>query len=133
MKHILFVLAFISVLLSAKADNNKPIDIEITSVSVKNDDNIIRLTANLIGYPHTAYRIDRLFLSKNSEDGCSIMVEAIDIDGIDFKRYFQWEDEGIITVEIDFPADGLSVDDINKCIFLLETNLGPIKVTHGKS
>ena len=28
---------------------------------------------------------------------------STDIDGVDMKRYFQWEDENYIEVEIDFP------------------------------
>ena len=30
-------------------------------------------------------------------------LDATDIDGIDMKRWFQWEDDNAIYVEIDFP------------------------------
>ncbi len=30
--------------------------------------------------------------------------KAEDIDGIDFERWFQWEDDGVISIEVDFKA-----------------------------
>ncbi|MCM1297510.1 MAG: hypothetical protein NC311_18380, partial [Muribaculaceae bacterium] len=30
-------------------------------------------------------------------------LRAIDIDGVDFARYFQWEDDGVVNIDIDFP------------------------------
>lgn len=77
--------------------NNSTLYFQPTSVVYKQDDGIIRLKGNLVGRPHTSNRIDGATLTINKID-----YQAIDIDGIDFKRYFQWDDEGLIPLEIDF-------------------------------
>jgi hypothetical protein len=69
----------------------------IPDKTVKTDDGI-RITVCLIGIPHTSNRIDSVDLVVNKA-----IYPATDIDGVDFKRYFQFEDEGVVTVEIDFP------------------------------
>lgn len=72
-------------------------DFSMTGYVAKADDRIIRVKGSLIGTPHTSHRINsaRLLIGK-------VSYEATDIDGIDFERYFQWEDDGIIPLEIDF-------------------------------
>ncbi len=55
---------------------------------------VTRIYGRLTGRPHTSDRIDHVTLDGI---GCS------DIDGVDFNRYFQWEDDGQIPVELDFP------------------------------
>lgn len=55
---------------------------------------VTRIYGRLTGRPHTSNRIDNAAL-----DGCG----CTDIDGVDFNRYFQWEDDGQIPVELDFP------------------------------
>lgn len=60
----------------------------------------IRLYATLTGRPHTSNRIDTLMIV--TPEGKT--VSANDIDGVDMKRWFQWEDSGAIDVEIDFPV-----------------------------
>lgn len=69
----------------------------VDSVDFRSD--LTRVYGRLVGRPHTSGRVDTasLLSGKSSWD-------ATDIDGIDFKRYFQWEDDGEISVEIDFPA-----------------------------
>ena len=70
----------------------------ITKVEFRDD--LTRVYGELIGKPHTAARIDEITLTiaPGKSYGWT------DIDGIDANRYFQWEDEGRIAVEIDFPA-----------------------------
>lgn len=75
------------------------IDFVVTAIDRLVEDGIVRIEGTLSGKPHTAQRIDSIVLL---DDGRAI--EATDIDGIDFKRYFQWEDDGEIHLEIDFPA-----------------------------
>lgn len=59
---------------------------------------LTRLYGQLQGRPHTSDRIDRVFISVGGKE-----TDASDIDGVDFRRWFQWEDEGLIPVEIDLP------------------------------
>lgn len=69
----------------------------VDSVDFRSD--LTRVYGKLVGRPHTSGRVDAasLLSGKNSW-------AATDIDGVDFKRYFQWEEDGEIPVEIDFPA-----------------------------
>lgn len=62
-------------------------------------DDLTRVYGFLIGKPHTSGRIDEMiFVASTGEK-----LNATDIDGIDMKRWFQWEDDNAIYVEIDFP------------------------------
>ena len=72
----------------------------IPDKSVKTDDGV-RISVCLVGIPHTSQRIDGVDLVIGSK-----LVKATDIDGVDFERYFQFEDSGVLTVEIDFPFSG---------------------------
>lgn len=71
--------------------------LSVDSIDFRPD--LTRLYGKLIGRPHTSHRVDAAVMLS----GKSVLTSD-DIDGVDFKRYFQWEDEGIIPVEIDFPA-----------------------------
>ena len=64
----------------------------VDSIDYRKD--LTRVYGSLTGRPHTSARIDGATL-----DG----MECTDIEGVDLNRYFQWEDEGSIGVEIDFP------------------------------
>ena len=68
------------------------------SVDFRSD--LTSVYGRLSGRPHTSNRID--FISVRGSEGAE--TESSDIDGVDMKRWFQWEDDGIIPVEIDFPA-----------------------------
>lgn len=68
--------------------------------SVDYRDDLTRVYARLQGRPHTSERIDELVIILPS--GRSY--KSTDIDGVDMKRWFQWEDNGNIEVEIDFPV-----------------------------
>lgn len=72
----------------------------IPDKTIKTDDGI-RITVCLVGLPHTSQRIDGVDLLMGSK-----LVKANDIDGVDFERYFQFEDEGIKMIDIDFPFKG---------------------------
>lgn len=63
--------------------------------------NLTRLYGRLSGAPHTSGRIDQITVSGTT---LKEPLSATDIDGVDFRRWFQWEEDGIIPVEIDFPA-----------------------------
>lgn len=70
---------------------------ELVCDSIDFRSDLTRVYGRLIGTPHTSHRIDGVKMTPGG-------VYATDIDGVDFKRYFQWEDDGEIAVEIDFPA-----------------------------
>ncbi len=61
---------------------------------------LTRVYGRLSGRPHTSNRIDFIYVRPAQ----GAQAESTDIDGVDMKRWFQWEDDGIIPVEIDFPA-----------------------------
>lgn len=60
---------------------------------------VTRLYGKIKGRPHTANRIETLYGTFGK-----IKYSSTDIDGVDMKRYFQWENSGLIPVEIDFPV-----------------------------
>jgi len=97
--------------------------VEIDSVERRED--LTRVYCRMIGMPHTSDRVDAVQLVVGTQ-----MLQACDIDGIDFRRYFQWEDEGVIALEIDFPplpvsqgAVGLLFDTVHGEIKTSEINL----------
>ena len=63
-------------------------------------DDLTRIYGSPVVRPHTSGRIDSMTLIP---DGGSALMWT-DIDGVDMKRWFQWEDGNYIPVEIDFPA-----------------------------
>lgn len=69
----------------------------VDSIDFRQD--LTRLYGKLTGRPHTSHRVDAATILSGKSS-----FAANDIDGVDFKRYFQWEDDGCIPVEIDFPA-----------------------------
>ncbi|MDE6033025.1 MAG: hypothetical protein K2G15_03560 [Muribaculaceae bacterium] len=68
--------------------------IHIDSIMCRED--VSRVYCKALGRPHTSNRIDGVML-----DG---KIAATDIDPIYFERAFQFEDEGVILLEVDFPA-----------------------------
>ncbi len=70
----------------------------VESVDYRPD--LTRIYGKLKGNPHTSERIDELIIILPSGKQHALM----DIDGVDLKRWFQWEDNGLIDVEIDFPV-----------------------------
>ena len=47
---------------------------------------------------------DVIYKSDDNLKSAGAVIKANDIDGVDFERYFQWEDDGNIYIEIDFPG-----------------------------
>lgn len=70
----------------------------ITDIDNDNRDGVTRISCRISGTAHTSNRIDAIELHCNDN-----ILEATDIDGIDFRRYYQLEEDGKIEVEIDFP------------------------------
>ncbi len=81
---------------SAPAGTSEPVEFAVDSIDFRKD--LTRVYGRLIGKPHTSNRIDDATLLTPAG-----AYEATDIDGVDFRRYFQWEDDGVILLEIDFP------------------------------
>lgn len=77
---------------------NRTSNIEFAVDNIEYRQDLTRLYGRLMGRPHTSCRVDNITLTSGKID-----YTATDIDGIDFKRWFQWEDDGSIAVEIDFP------------------------------
>ncbi|MDE5687392.1 MAG: hypothetical protein K2I18_02045 [Paramuribaculum sp.] len=72
-----------------------PLTMVCDSIDYRAD--LTRVYGRLTGRPHTSNRIDGIVLVSGGKTFVST-----DIDGVDLKRWFQWEDEGAIPVEIDF-------------------------------
>ena len=73
----------------------------IPDKTTKTDDGI-RISLCLVGIPGTSNRIDGVDLKIGQK-----VVKATDIDGVDFERYFQFEDTGVQVIELDFPFKGV--------------------------
>ena len=58
---------------------------------------LTRVYGAVLGRPHTSMRIDNIIMLERGKE-----FPATDIDGIDFKRWFQFEENGMIPIEIDF-------------------------------
>ena len=85
----------------------------VDSVDYRSD--LTRMYGRLVGRPHTSQRIDRIELSASGR-----RFDAEDIDGVDFARWFQWEDNGIIDIEVDFK----SMPPVNSGILYVTTPRG---------
>lgn len=68
----------------------------VDSIDYRSD--LTRVYGSFKGMPHTSFRVDDIRLTAGGAT-----YNATDIDGVDIRRWFQWEDEGSIPVEIDFP------------------------------
>lgn len=64
----------------------------VSQIDFRHD--LTRMCCTLSGRPNTACRIDSITL-----DG----TDATDLDGVDMGRYFQFEEDGLERLEIDFP------------------------------
>lgn len=91
---ILFILAVTTLACAAKIKRDINYTclpekvMQIDSIDYRSD--LTRVYGKLIGTPHTSNCITEIS-------------GATDIDGVDFKRWYQFEDDGIIDIEIDFP------------------------------
>lgn len=73
-----------------------PLTFTVDSVDCRKE--LTRIYGRLEGRPHTSSRIDAVTLVTDKTP----LRECTDMDGVDFNRYFQWEDDGTINVELDF-------------------------------
>lgn len=100
-KNILVAALFIGATAPATAQTTTDPGFNVITDKVAATDEGIRVTLCLVGIPSTSQRIDGIDLV----DGQTV-VPANDIDGVDFKRYFQFEDTGVQVIEVDFPFKG---------------------------
>lgn len=138
MRHLrnLFVCAFLAASASVYAlsaiptgsscapvkSEKSPASVVIDSIAWRED--LTRVYCRIIGRPHTSDRIDGVEMNVPKRKYI-----ADDIEGVDFKRYFQWEDEDAIELEIDFPA---VKEPHSPCNFTFFTVHGEIKASAGK-
>ena len=80
-----------------KTESSEVLVFRVDSVDFRKT--LTRVYGKISGRPHTSNRIDGVTMIIKGKK-----LVADDIDGVDFKRYFQWEDDGNIPIEIDFPA-----------------------------
>ncbi len=104
---------------SVKGESTGYITFIVESVDYRTD--LTRISGKLKGIPHTSERIDNLVLIAPSGK----QYQMTDIDGVDLKRWFQWEDNGLIDVEIDFPV-------IKEASSFILKSSGPKGVSHTK-
>ncbi len=99
---ILFLIIAVSVANARVEKNYKNaaadhVNLIIDSIDFRED--LTRLYGRMIGRPHTSQKINRMEMRVGNE-----AFKAEDIDGVDFERWFQWEDDGVISIEVDFKA-----------------------------
>ena len=99
---ILFLVIAVSVANARVEKNYKNtaadhVNLIIDSIDFRED--LTRLYGRMIGIPHTSQKINRMEMKVGSS-----VFNAEDIDGVDFERWFQWEDDGVISIEVDFKA-----------------------------
>lgn len=70
----------------------------VTGIDNTNNQGTTRISFDLISAPNTSSRIDSIAMVNGA-----VRNMASDIDGVDFSRYFQWEEDGILKIEADFP------------------------------
>lgn len=81
-----------------------PFTVKIDSIDFRPD--LTRVYGHIYGKPNTSARIDQFYIkpdARESQPAPIVEHEATDIDGFEFTHRFQWEEDGDIPVEIDFP------------------------------
>ena len=96
----LLVTAFVSYARSERKpryslSDGQHLTLVIDSIDYRAD--LTRMYGKFVGRPHIFF----FFLSITLHNG-SRSYAATDIDGVVFDRWFQWEEDGVIAVEIDF-------------------------------
>lgn len=102
---------------SFNSQSDNKLTFRVDSVDYRSD--LTRIYGKLIGRPHTSNRIDGVTALTSGS-----ALTSTDIDGVDFHRYFQWEDDGIIPIELDFPI--MSIEGFQ---LLFDTPLGQSQTT----
>lgn len=82
-----------------------PFTLTVDSIDFRSD--LVRIYGHLLATPHSSARIDGFTVSEGDKVLAPADMKsypANDIDGFEFTHRFQWEDDGDLPVEIDFPA-----------------------------
>lgn len=85
----------------------------IDSIDYRTD--LTRVYGRLQGKPHTSGRIDGILMLSGKQ-----RVPMTDLDGVDKKRWFQWEDNSSISIEIDFGV----IQQSDSIVFNIDTPRG---------
>lgn len=84
---------------------NMPYTITIDSIDFRSD--LARVYGHLLGTPNTSSRIDGFIIQPDPKAVApgtkTDEQKATDIDGFEFTHRFQWEEDGDLPIEIDFP------------------------------
>lgn len=96
----LLVTAFVSYARSERKpryslSDGQHLTLVVDSIDYRAD--LTRMYGKFVGRPHTSQQVKSITLHNGARS-----YAATDIDGVDFNRWFQWEDDGVIPVEIDF-------------------------------
>ncbi len=114
MKRLIMVFITCAVCLTAMCDR-----LVTDSIAVRPGE-YTRVYCTYYGTPHTSNRIECATLTSSKVKS----LDATDIDGVDFKRYFQWEDEGMIKLEIDF--EPVTLKRLKNAVITLDTVHGKV-------
>lgn len=87
----------------------------LTVDSISYRTGLTRVYGKFVGVPHTSQKLHGITIELKGKN-----YKADDIDGVDFDRWFQWEDDGIIPVEIDFPR----TPSLNNATMVIYTEKG---------
>lgn len=85
------------VVMAARQGAAGVLTLKVDSIDFRKD--LTRVYCRASGRPNTSQRVDAVTLTVGNK-----AMGATDIDGVEMKKYFQFEDEGFIPLEIDFPA-----------------------------
>lgn len=100
-----------------------PFTLTVDSIEFRSD--LVRLYGHLLATPHASARIDGFTISEGDKVLAPADMKsypANDIDGFEFTHRFQWEDDGDLPIEIDFP----SFQPQNAFLISAATPTGPV-------
>ena len=90
----------------------------VTGINNTNNQGVTRVAFDLVSAPNTSSRIDSVALVNGPHRHL-----ASDIDGVDFSRYFQWEEEGVLKIETDFPRTHKFADNAALIIYTVHGDI----------
>ena len=70
----------------------------LKSIDSNNGSGVTRIGIDLKSFPSTSSRLDSATLVNGKKS-----FRATDVDGVEVNRYFQWEENGVVYIELDFP------------------------------
>lgn len=114
---LLYLAAFIAINAKVVRNYSSQSDGKLTFTvdSIEYQQDFTRIYGHLLGKPHTSNRINGVIIT-----GTGVSYTSSDIDGVDFRRYFQWEEDGSIPIELDFPA----MKSLNSARLIFDTTHG---------